>query len=122
MSLKPHVKLFKPHFKKSNNPKWSPGKQTVWRRVECNIHNYTTEIYHNSSDTDLIIGEEVIQLEGGADTPSYVRRLLPGGQGILVRQSARKLLQMRSATNRQLRVLTFLKRRWRDKQNEGENC
>ncbi|KAG7261303.1 hypothetical protein CRUP_015337 [Coryphaenoides rupestris] len=44
--------------------------------------------------TDLVVGEEVVQLEGGAHAPSDLRRPLARGQGVLLRQLPRQLLQI----------------------------
>ena len=48
--------------------------------------------------TNLVVGEEVVQLEGGAHAASDLRRSLAGGQGVLFWQLARELLRSQATT------------------------
>ena len=74
--------------------------------------------------TNLVIGEEVIQLERGADAASDLRRSLAGGQGVLFWQLARELLRSQAATtrdtiNNQPRLYSAEKKQRGQKLNNG---
>lgn len=59
--------------------------------------------------TDLVVGEELVQLEGRPDAAPHLRSLLPRGQGIVPGQTADDLLQGReeSQVRRRRREQTF---------------